>query len=400
MSDLGARQGGHRTPSSARPRTSPTSTRAATTPRSGAACARARSRPTPGLAGGAHPPGVRLDHRDPARRRARRGRGVMRQLYELAARTDCENVRRLQNLDMFIIPVRNPDGRDATPRATAWGFDPNRDFGTREPGERRRSRPRSTSTRACSSSTPTSRATGTSSRPTRTRSTTRSRTSRSTSSRTTSGRRCSGVQRPVDYYRNYNSYDLFTPEYGDTVPALLDGAAGHDLREGQQRDLRQAGLRPLPGHGRDGERHVRPEGRHPHRLGQAVGRGGRAGRASASCSRTSSSARCTRRCSSQQPDTASAATTSCPDAHRRHGAADARAASTGVHVYRLERRRPSPASYTRSAPTPATRPDAAGRDALDPDGPGPEALDPGDPRREPVPPVPVQLRRHRPGRTR
>ena len=27
-------------------------------------------------------------------------------------------------------------------------------------------------------------------------------------------------------YRNYFQYDLFTPEYGDTVPALLMGAAG------------------------------------------------------------------------------------------------------------------------------------------------------------------------------
>ncbi len=24
-------------------------------------------------------------------------------------------------------------------------------------------------------------------------------------------------------YRNYNTYDLFVPEYGDTVPSLLHG---------------------------------------------------------------------------------------------------------------------------------------------------------------------------------
>ena len=34
-------------------------------------------------------------------------------MYELLARTDCENARRLQNLDVFLQPVRNPDGRDA-----------------------------------------------------------------------------------------------------------------------------------------------------------------------------------------------------------------------------------------------------------------------------------------------
>ena len=43
-------------------------------------------------------------------------------------------------------------------------------------------------------------------------------------------------------YRNYSQYDLFTPEYGDTVPALIMGAAGNDLREGHDRGLRQAGL--------------------------------------------------------------------------------------------------------------------------------------------------------------
>ena len=36
----------------------------------------------------------------------------MRLLYELAARLDCSNARRLQNLDTFIVPVTNPDGRD------------------------------------------------------------------------------------------------------------------------------------------------------------------------------------------------------------------------------------------------------------------------------------------------
>ena len=37
-------------------------------------------------------------------------------MYELLARTDCENARRLKNLDVFYQPVRNPDGRDGVTR--------------------------------------------------------------------------------------------------------------------------------------------------------------------------------------------------------------------------------------------------------------------------------------------
>ena len=33
-------------------------------------------------------------------------------------------------------------------------------------------------------------------------------------------------------YRNYNTYDLFVPEYGDTVPSLLSGAAGMTFEKG------------------------------------------------------------------------------------------------------------------------------------------------------------------------
>ena len=62
---------------------------------------------------------------------------ITRQVYELLARTDCENERRLKLLDYFLQPVRNPDGRDAIQRTTAWGFDPNRDFGTWNQAENR-----------------------------------------------------------------------------------------------------------------------------------------------------------------------------------------------------------------------------------------------------------------------
>ena len=52
----------------------------------------------------------------------------MRLLYELAARTDCANQRRLENMTVFIDPSRNPDGRDNNTRTSAYAFDPNRDL--------------------------------------------------------------------------------------------------------------------------------------------------------------------------------------------------------------------------------------------------------------------------------
>ena len=45
----------------------------------------------------------------------------MRLLYEMAARLDCSNARRLQNLTTFIVPVTNPDGRDRNIRARRRG---------------------------------------------------------------------------------------------------------------------------------------------------------------------------------------------------------------------------------------------------------------------------------------
>ncbi|MFN8151180.1 MAG: M14 family zinc carboxypeptidase [Solirubrobacterales bacterium] len=56
------------------------------------------------------------------------GESSMRLLYELAARTDCANLRRLDNMTVFVDPARNPDGRDNNTRTTAYSFDPNRDL--------------------------------------------------------------------------------------------------------------------------------------------------------------------------------------------------------------------------------------------------------------------------------
>ena len=56
---------------------------------------------------------------------------ITRSMYELLARTDCENADRLKNLDVFYQPVRNPDGRDGVTRTSAFGFDHNRTSGRR-----------------------------------------------------------------------------------------------------------------------------------------------------------------------------------------------------------------------------------------------------------------------------
>jgi hypothetical protein len=56
------------------------------------------------------------------------GESTARMLYEWVAREDCANMRRLQELTVFFNLARNPDGRDRNTRGTAWAFDPNRDL--------------------------------------------------------------------------------------------------------------------------------------------------------------------------------------------------------------------------------------------------------------------------------
>ncbi len=52
----------------------------------------------------------------------------MRLLYELAARRDCANARRLARLIITLFPLQNPDGRAADTRVNANGLDLNRDW--------------------------------------------------------------------------------------------------------------------------------------------------------------------------------------------------------------------------------------------------------------------------------
>lgn len=158
---------------------------------------------------------------------------ITRQVYELLARTDCENERRLKLLDYFLQPVRNPDGRDAIARTTAWGFDPNRDFGTWNQQENRLFVPQMNNYPGVFFID---------------------------AHQTSSGYFFPPNEDPVHHeisnfaidfiqngigpalqdafnaqsiaFRNYSQYDLFTPEYGDTVPALIMGAAGMTYEKG------------------------------------------------------------------------------------------------------------------------------------------------------------------------
>jgi murein tripeptide amidase MpaA len=52
----------------------------------------------------------------------------LRVLYELADRDDCAARQILDNTLVGIIPMQNPDGREADTRQNAYGFDMNRDW--------------------------------------------------------------------------------------------------------------------------------------------------------------------------------------------------------------------------------------------------------------------------------
>lgn len=167
------------------------------------------------------------------------GEASMRLLYELAARMDCANARRLQNLDTFIVPVTNPDGRDAGTapnlgqRQTAWGFDPNRDRGTRVNIENDGFAREIVEYPGVFVIDAHQQSAGYFFPP-----------NEDGVHHEISNFAISFIQNDIGptlqrlfndqdtTYRNYNSYDLFAPEYGDSVPALLDGAAGMTYEKG------------------------------------------------------------------------------------------------------------------------------------------------------------------------
>lgn len=53
---------------------------------------------------------------------------ALRVVYELADRKDCVVTRILDNAIVVVLPIQNPDGREADTRRNAYGFDMNRDW--------------------------------------------------------------------------------------------------------------------------------------------------------------------------------------------------------------------------------------------------------------------------------
>src|SRR4051794_22847762 len=168
------------------------------------------------------------------------GEATMRMLYELAARKDCANAARLSKLDVFIDPARNPDGRDQPPigqRLTPWGFDPNRDFGTRTQQENSAFMPMITRYPGLFFIDAHQQTTGYFFPP-----------NEDPVHHEISHFALDLIQKKIgpalqqkfndqtSAYQNYNTYDLFTPEYGDTVPSLIMGAAGMTYEKGEAED--------------------------------------------------------------------------------------------------------------------------------------------------------------------
>ena len=188
------------------------------------------------------------------------GEATVKELYELAARTDCDNAERLKNLDLFLVPARTPDDRDANVRTTAFAFDPNRDLGVYAmpesralvigdhavPGPLLHRRPPA-DVGLLLPARPGRRAGGDLAQ----------RAGRDPGHDRAGDP--AGVQRPDRPVPQLQRVRPLRARVRRHRPLAADGRRRHDVREGQRRELRQAGLRPLPGDGHDGERRRRAE---------------------------------------------------------------------------------------------------------------------------------------------
>jgi hypothetical protein len=161
------------------------------------------------------------------------GEAISRNLYELAARTDCWNAMRLRDMDFFLLPVRNPDGRDAITRTSAWTFDHNRDFGTQNQIENGAFLPLFKQYPGVFFIDAHQTSNGYFFPPNE------DPVHHEISDFTVDyigemigpALRQAFDDQSIDYF-NFQTYDLFVPEYGDTVPSLLSGAAGMTFEKG------------------------------------------------------------------------------------------------------------------------------------------------------------------------
>jgi hypothetical protein len=161
------------------------------------------------------------------------GEASVKELYDLTARTDCANVQRLGSLDVFIQPVTAPDDRDHNVRTTAWSFDPNRDRGTIQMPENQVLFDDAVHYPGLFFIDAHQQSSGYFFPP-----------NEDAALHEISHFALNLIQDVIgpsiqgrfndqsSQYRNYNTYDLFVPEYGDTVPALLMGAAGMTYEKG------------------------------------------------------------------------------------------------------------------------------------------------------------------------
>lgn len=161
------------------------------------------------------------------------GDAIMRMLYELTARTDCANLRRLEALDHFLIPTRNPDGRDNNVRTSAWAFDHNRDVGTRTQSESKIAFFGSNPYPSVYYIDAHQQSSGYFFPPNEDPVHAEISSASLDLINKTIG---PAIQKKFNdqslAYRNYNTYDLFAPIYGDSVPSLMWGGAGMTFEKG------------------------------------------------------------------------------------------------------------------------------------------------------------------------
>ena len=161
------------------------------------------------------------------------GEASAKELYELAARTDCDNAARLASLDVFVQPVTAPDDRDHNNRTLAWSFDPNRDRGTFLMPENRTLTAAITKYPGLFFIDAHQQSSGYFFPPDQDAALNEISHPALDQIQNVIG---PAIQRAFNdqtgQYRNYNTYDLFVPEYGDTVPSLLMGGAGMTYEKG------------------------------------------------------------------------------------------------------------------------------------------------------------------------
>ena len=142
-------------------------------------------------------------------------------------------MQRLANLDVFIQPVTAPDDRDHNARTTAWSFDPNRDRGTIQMPENQVLLDDVVQYPGLFFIDAHQQSSGYFFPPNEDAA--HHEVSHFALDLINDVIGPSIQQRFNDQsaqYRNYNTYDLFVPEYGDTVPALLMGGAGMTYEKG------------------------------------------------------------------------------------------------------------------------------------------------------------------------